>query len=55
MINTAKTLEYGGAATDFRVVDCRHLEEDAEVMNGNWDKVLVFVFPLAGGALLIQF
>ncbi|KAJ5704884.1 hypothetical protein N7536_000573 [Penicillium majusculum] len=39
MINTAKTLEYGGAATDFRVVDCRHLEEDAEVMNGNWDKV----------------
>ncbi|KAI3162075.1 hypothetical protein DTO039G3_8012 [Penicillium roqueforti] len=39
MINTAKTLDYGGTTTDFRVVDCRHLEEYAEVMNGNWDKV----------------
>lgn len=46
MINTAKTLDYGGTTTDFRVVDCRHLEEYAEVMNGNWDKVLVSVFPL---------
>ncbi|KAJ5787243.1 hypothetical protein N7457_002233 [Penicillium paradoxum] len=40
MISTAKTLDYGGTATDFCVVDCRHLEQNAKVMNGNWDKVL---------------
>ncbi|KAE8316578.1 S-adenosyl-L-methionine-dependent methyltransferase [Aspergillus transmontanensis] len=39
MIAQAKTLDYGGTATDFRIVDCRHLEESAEVMQGNWDKV----------------
>jgi 2-polyprenyl-3-methyl-5-hydroxy-6-metoxy-1,4-benzoquinol methylase len=39
MINTAKTLDYGGAETDVRVVDCRHLERESEVMNGSWDNV----------------
>ncbi|KAK5790417.1 hypothetical protein VI817_007704 [Penicillium citrinum] len=39
MIEAAKALDYGGASTDFRVVDCRHLERDPEIMNGNWDKV----------------
>ncbi|KAE8139728.1 S-adenosyl-L-methionine-dependent methyltransferase [Aspergillus pseudotamarii] len=39
MIAEAKTLDYGETATDFRIVDCRHLEENAEVMQGNWDKV----------------
>lgn len=39
MINTAKTLDYGGTETNFRVVDCRHFEKEPELMNGYWDKV----------------
>lgn len=39
MIEAAKMLNYGGATTDFRVVDCRYLDMEADVVNGNWDKV----------------
>jgi hypothetical protein len=39
MISTAKTMDYGSTVADFRVVDCRHLEEHSDIMNGNWDKV----------------
>ncbi|KAJ5263535.1 hypothetical protein N7478_011140 [Penicillium angulare] len=40
MIDTAKTLDYGDARTDFRVVDCRKLDEESDLLNGNWDKVV---------------
>jgi hypothetical protein len=39
MIEAAKKLDYGGAVTDFRVVDCRLLHKEADIVNGNWDKV----------------
>jgi ubiquinone/menaquinone biosynthesis C-methylase UbiE len=39
MIEAAKKLDYGGAVTDFRVVDCRLLNKEADIVNGNWDKV----------------
>lgn len=39
MIETAKTLEYGGAKTDFRVMDCKYLGKEASIMNHNWDKM----------------
>jgi hypothetical protein len=39
MIEAAKTFSYGGATTDFRVVDCRHLDKEEDVVNGKWDKV----------------
>lgn len=41
MISAAKTLNYGGATTDFRVVDCRHLEKEGDIVNGKWDKVYI--------------
>jgi hypothetical protein len=43
MIETATKL-YGGdnnPAAEFRVVDCRHLEQEKEIVNGTWDKVFV--------------
>ncbi|KAJ6094857.1 S-adenosyl-L-methionine-dependent methyltransferase [Penicillium canescens] len=39
MIDAAKTRDCGSTSTDFRVVDCRHLEDVPEIMNGNWDEV----------------
>ncbi|CEO58447.1 hypothetical protein PMG11_03171 [Penicillium brasilianum] len=39
MIEAAKKLDYGGATTDFRVVDCRYLNKEADIVNGSWDKV----------------
>lgn len=33
------TEDYGNAKTHFKVVDCRYLEQDAEAVNGKWDKV----------------
>jgi ubiquinone/menaquinone biosynthesis C-methylase UbiE len=33
------TEAYGNAKTHFKVVDCRYLEQDAEAVNGKWDKV----------------
>lgn len=39
MIEAAKTLNYGGATTEFRVVDCRHLNKEEDVVNGQWNKV----------------
>ncbi|CAI7659999.1 unnamed protein product [Penicillium manginii] len=39
MIEAAKTFNYGGATTDFRVVDCRHLDQEEDILNGQWDKV----------------
>lgn len=40
MIESAKQ-DYGSTKAEFRVVDCRYMERDAEVVNENWDKVLV--------------
>lgn len=54
MIRTAKTLNYGRTKTEFRVSDCRHLEQQPDVMNGNWDKVLVFPFEYFGNHLLTK-
>jgi tRNA/tmRNA/rRNA uracil-C5-methylase (TrmA/RlmC/RlmD family) len=31
--------DYGNAKTHFKVVDCRYLEQDAEAVDGKWDKV----------------
>lgn len=39
MIEAAKTLDYGGADTDFRLADCRYLNKEADIVNGSWDKV----------------
>jgi ubiquinone/menaquinone biosynthesis C-methylase UbiE len=33
------TEDYGNAKVRFKVVDCRNLEQDAEAVNGKWDKV----------------
>ncbi|KIV85878.1 hypothetical protein PV11_01530 [Exophiala sideris] len=38
-IESART-NYGSRTAVFKVVDCRYLENDAEVMNGKWDKVV---------------
>ncbi|KAI1618270.1 S-adenosyl-L-methionine-dependent methyltransferase [Exophiala viscosa] len=38
-IESART-DYGSKTATFKVVDCRYLEKDAEVMNGTWDKVV---------------
>lgn len=33
------TKEFGSSRARFRVVDCRYLENDAEAVDGAWDKV----------------
>lgn len=33
------TEDYGSEKIRFKVVDCRNLEQDAEAVNGKWDKV----------------
>lgn len=30
---------YGSSKTRFKVLDCRYLEKDSEVVNGTWDKM----------------
>ncbi|KAK2758766.1 hypothetical protein FQN54_003458 [Arachnomyces sp. PD_36] len=42
MIETANKLCGGGgnSKADFRVVDCRYLEQEREIVNGTWDKVI---------------
>ena len=37
-IESART-DYGSETALFKVVDCRYLEKDSEVVNGTWDKV----------------
>ncbi|KAL4890601.1 S-adenosyl-L-methionine-dependent methyltransferase [Aspergillus ambiguus] len=39
MIDSARNLDLKGAVADFRVVDCRHLEQEEDIINGKWDKV----------------
>ncbi|KAK2748329.1 hypothetical protein FQN57_000987 [Myotisia sp. PD_48] len=39
MIESA-TKDYGAANAKFRVIDCRYLRNDQEVVNGTWDKVI---------------
>ncbi|KAL1958716.1 hypothetical protein VTO42DRAFT_3835 [Malbranchea cinnamomea] len=39
MIESAKT-DYGCAKAEFRVVDCRYLNSEADIVNGSWDKVI---------------
>ncbi|KAJ5747797.1 uncharacterized protein N7511_009493 [Penicillium nucicola] len=39
MIESAKKMDYGSTSTEFHVVDCRYLNKDPKIMNGNWDKV----------------
>ncbi|KAJ5613803.1 S-adenosyl-L-methionine-dependent methyltransferase [Penicillium herquei] len=39
MIEAAKIQDYHGAETEFRLVDCRYLEKEADIVNGSWDKV----------------
>ena len=44
MIETARKA-YGDdeqSKTEFRVVDCRYLQEEQEIVNGTWDKVYVY-------------
>lgn len=31
--------DHGSSNAQFKVLDCRHLEEDAEAVHGVWDKV----------------
>ena len=31
--------DYGSSKARFKVVDCRYLEEDAEAVDGQWDKM----------------
>lgn len=43
MIETANKL-YGGddkSKAEFRVVDCRYLQQEPQIVNGTWDKVFV--------------
>lgn len=43
MIDTAKKM-YGGGDNpnaEFRVVDCRYLQQERDIVNGTWDKVFV--------------
>lgn len=39
MIEAAKTQDYGDTTTEFRLVDCRYLEKEVDIVNGSWDKV----------------
>ncbi|KAL2009505.1 hypothetical protein VTN00DRAFT_5312 [Thermoascus crustaceus] len=39
MIESAKK-DYSGPKTEFRVVDCRYLEQETSIVNGTWDKVV---------------
>mgnify|MGYP000874469395 FL=1 len=41
MIESAKK-DYSGPKTEFRVVDCRFLEQETSIVDGTWDKVYVF-------------
>jgi ubiquinone/menaquinone biosynthesis C-methylase UbiE len=42
MIESAKQ-DYGGPKAEFRVIDCRYLEKQNEIVNGTWDKVYAFL------------
>lgn len=39
MIEAAKTQDYGGAEAHFRLLDCRYLDKEVDIVNGSWDKV----------------
>ena len=40
MVESARQ-DYGSSRAEFKVVDCRYMEREDGVVNGNWDKVSV--------------
>lgn len=38
MIESARK-DYGDSKAEFRVVDCRYLDKEKDIVDGSWDKV----------------
>ena len=38
----AANKNYGNEKAEFRVIDCRYLDKEQSIVNGSWDKVLVY-------------
>lgn len=50
MISSAKQ-DYGSPKAEFRVVDCRYLDKELDIVNGAWDKVYALLSLLFGLAM----